>query len=68
MHEEVTNLTRREREILDLVAKGDSNVEIAESLYISPGTVRIHLQRAYKKLGVRNRTAALARIRRHVDE
>jgi FixJ family two-component response regulator len=31
-------LTRREREILDLVAKGDSNVEIAASLYISPGT------------------------------
>jgi DNA-binding CsgD family transcriptional regulator len=68
LHEEVTNLTVREREILDLVAKGDSNLEIAAHLYISPGTVRIHLQRAYKKLGVRSRTAALARVRRHVDE
>jgi DNA-binding CsgD family transcriptional regulator len=68
LHEEVTNLTVREREILDLVAKGDSNVEIAAHLSISPGTVRIHLQRAYKKLGVRSRTAALARVRWPVDE
>jgi DNA-binding CsgD family transcriptional regulator len=67
VHEEVTNLTPREREILGLVAKGDSNVEIAARLDISPGTVRIHLQRAYKKLGVRSRTAALARVSRHLD-
>lgn len=67
MHEEVTNLTPREREILDRVANGDSNGEIAARLYISPGTVRIHLQRAYRKLGVRSRTAAIARVRRHVD-
>jgi DNA-binding CsgD family transcriptional regulator len=68
LHEEVTNLTPRERQILDLVAIGDSNREIAARLYISPGTVRIHLERVYKKLGVRSRTAALARVRRHVGE
>jgi DNA-binding CsgD family transcriptional regulator len=68
MHEEVANLTPREREILDLVAAGGSNTEIAERLYISPGTVRIHLQRVYRKLGVRSRTAALARVRKHVGE
>ena len=68
MHEEVTSLTPRERQILDLVAEGASNAEIATRLYISPGTVRIHLQRVYEKLGVRSRTAALARVRKHVAE
>jgi DNA-binding CsgD family transcriptional regulator len=62
VQEEVGNLTRREREILDLVARGCSNAEIAASLFISPGTVRIHLQRVYEKLGVRSRTAAVARV------
>jgi DNA-binding CsgD family transcriptional regulator len=61
LHEEVARLTRREHEILDLVAAGHSNAEIATSLWISPGTVRIHLQHVYKKLGVANRTAAVAR-------
>jgi DNA-binding CsgD family transcriptional regulator len=65
MHEEIANLTPRELQILDLVAEGNSNTEIAERLYISPGTVRIHLQRVYKKLGVRSRTAALARVRKN---
>jgi DNA-binding CsgD family transcriptional regulator len=60
---EVASLTRREREILELVAEGRSNAEIAERLWISVGTVRIHLQHVYEKLGVRSRTAALARVR-----
>jgi DNA-binding CsgD family transcriptional regulator len=63
MKEEVASLTRREREILDLVDEGHSNAEIAARLWISPGTVRRHLEHAYKKLGVRSRTAALARVR-----
>jgi DNA-binding CsgD family transcriptional regulator len=68
IHEEVTHLTPRERQILDLVAEGDSNTEIAQRLYISPGTVRIHLQSVYRKLGVRSRTAALARVRKHLRD
>jgi len=63
LQEEVTSLTRREREILDLVDKGHSNAEIAKRLWISPGTVAKHLEHAYRKLGVRSRAAAVARIR-----
>jgi DNA-binding CsgD family transcriptional regulator len=63
LQEDVARLTGREQEVLDLVAAGLSNVEIGAVLWISPGTVRIHLQHAYAKLGVRSRTAALAALR-----
>jgi DNA-binding CsgD family transcriptional regulator len=63
LEEELASLTPREHEILDLVAEGRSNAEIAATLWISPGTVRIHLQHVYGKLGVRSRAAALARAR-----
>lgn len=58
-------LTRREREILGWVERGKTNAEIAEILWLSPGTVRKHLENAYGKLGVRTRTAAVARLRGH---
>jgi RNA polymerase sigma factor (sigma-70 family) len=61
-------LTPREREILDLVAEGKTNMEIAEILWVSPGTVRRHLENIYAKLGVHTRTAAAAfvgELRRH---
>jgi len=54
-------LTRREHEILALVRTGMSNAEIASALSLARGTVRRHLQNVYAKLGVRNRTAAIAR-------
>jgi DNA-binding NarL/FixJ family response regulator len=53
-------LTPREREILDLVAEGRTNAEIAERLWVSRGTVRKHLDNIYAKLGVHTRTAAAA--------
>jgi DNA-binding CsgD family transcriptional regulator len=56
-------LTRRETEVLTLAAEGRTNREIATSLRISPLTVRTHLEHAYSKLGVGNRTAAAARLR-----
>jgi DNA-binding CsgD family transcriptional regulator len=55
-------LSVREREVLRWVSRGKPNAEIATALYISESTVRKHLQSAYRKLGVSNRTAAVARL------
>jgi DNA-binding CsgD family transcriptional regulator len=65
LHEQVSgeaNLTRREREVLRLVAEGLTNAEIARRLWIAPSTVAKHLEQAYPKLGVHSRTAAIARL------
>ena len=51
-------LTPREREILTLIAEGKSNAEVARALAISETTVKGHLWRLYRKIGVSNRTAA----------
>jgi DNA-binding CsgD family transcriptional regulator/predicted ATPase len=61
-------LTPREQEVLDLLARGLRNKEIATSLCITPKTVMHHTVAIYRKLGVRSRTeavAALARARPH---
>jgi DNA-binding CsgD family transcriptional regulator len=55
-------LSSREREILAWLARGKTNSEIAEALWIAPTTVRKHLENIYAKLGVRTRTAAVARF------
>ncbi|MEU3016885.1 AAA family ATPase [Nocardiopsis sp. NPDC007018] len=56
-------LTRREVEVVAEVAKGASNREVGEALFISAKTVSVHLSNAMGKLGVANRTAAVARAR-----
>jgi DNA-binding CsgD family transcriptional regulator len=56
-------LTKREAEVLGWVARGKTNAEIAAALFISPLTVRTHLENIFEKLGVRTRTAAAARAR-----
>jgi DNA-binding CsgD family transcriptional regulator len=55
-------LTAREREVLALVADGLHNDEIARTLWVARSTVAKHLEQAYRKLGVRSRTAAVARV------
>jgi DNA-binding CsgD family transcriptional regulator len=55
-------LTPREQQIVAWVARGKTNAQIAELLWISPTTVRKHLENVYAKLGVRTRTAAAARF------
>jgi DNA-binding CsgD family transcriptional regulator len=56
-------LSTREHEVLALVADGLRNAEIAEALWVSPATVRKHLENIYEKLGVHTRTAAVAQLR-----
>lgn len=53
-------LTRREREVLRLLADGRSNDEIGRELVIAPGTVRTHVRKAMGKLGAGTRTQAVA--------
>ena len=52
------NLTPREKEVLRLIVAGASNREIAETLYISEGTVKNHVTRILSQLGLRDRTQA----------
>lgn len=54
-------LTRREAEVFAGVARGETNEGIAAALYVSPFTVKTHLQHIYRKLGVGSRTEALTR-------
>jgi LuxR family maltose regulon positive regulatory protein len=56
-------LSRREVEVLELVAAGRSNAEIAGELYLSVGTVKAHVHHIFGKLLVRNRSQAVARAR-----
>jgi DNA-binding NarL/FixJ family response regulator len=58
--ERLSSLTRREREVLDLLAHGRDQEEIARVLVISPKTVATHIQRILGKLDVRSRTQAVA--------
>jgi len=51
-------LTYREEDVLYWVAQGKTNAETARILNMAPGTVKIHLEKIYQKLGVENRTAA----------
>jgi LuxR family maltose regulon positive regulatory protein len=59
----VEPLSERESEVLELLAQGLSNREIAERLFITVGTVKTHVHNIYGKLGVRGRTQAAARAR-----
>ncbi|WP_326767944.1 response regulator transcription factor [Streptomyces sp. NBC_01591] len=54
------SLSGREREVLELVAKGTSNREIAAELFISEATVKTHLTHVFAKLGAKDRAAAVA--------
>ncbi|WP_317891719.1 helix-turn-helix domain-containing protein [Acidicapsa acidisoli] len=55
------DITRRELEILELIAQGLSNREIAGKLFVSENTVKTHCSRAFDKLGAARRTQAVQR-------
>lgn len=56
-------LTAREAEVLEHVADGLTNAEIAARLVVAPSTIRTHLENVFEKLEVHTRTAAVARLR-----
>ncbi|MDY6051976.1 MAG: response regulator transcription factor [Rothia sp. (in: high G+C Gram-positive bacteria)] len=63
MQRPAVNLSARELELVNLLATGATNKELAEKLFISQATVKTHLVHIYTKLGVDNRTAAIAAAR-----
>ena len=60
---EVGDLSVRQRAVMELVAEGESNAQIAGHLSLSVSTIKQHLRAAYKLLGVRNRTEAAKKMR-----
>ncbi|MFT4415342.1 response regulator [Fredinandcohnia humi] len=60
---ELSELTAREREILDLIARGYKNAEIAENLFLSPSTVRNHITNILSKLQVADRAEAIQKAK-----
>lgn len=62
-----SELSRREKEILAGIARGKTNVDIAAALDISPHTVKNHVQRIFRKIGVRNRTQAATQYQAHAQ-
>ncbi|WP_022940982.1 two-component system response regulator NarL [Psychromonas hadalis] len=58
IREKLANLTKREQQIMQEVAKGLSNKEISESLHISEGTVKVHVKSLLKKLAIKSRVEA----------
>lgn len=61
--EVLPELTTREREVLDLIARGRPNAEIARRLFLSPKTVRNHITSVFAKLRVADRAEAIVRAR-----
>jgi len=59
-HDDAEELTPREREVLELVAQGRTNAEIAETLGVSQNTVKFHMKNILSKLHVRNRAEVVA--------
>jgi DNA-binding NarL/FixJ family response regulator len=59
--QETFDLTARERELIELMARGRTNAEISAELYVSAKTVKNHINRIFAKLGVRHRSEAVAR-------
>lgn len=56
----ISQLTRRERALLEALSKGQSNKELARAFEISDNTVKFHLSNLYEKLGVKNRAQAIS--------
>lgn len=58
---DLASLTRREREVLDLLVEGRTGPQIAEALFVAPSTVAFHVRQIYEKLHVHTRAQAVAK-------
>ena len=63
INKELNPLSSREYEILDLLSQGYQNKEIAEKMFISSGTVKVHIHHIYEKLHVQNRVEAVNKFK-----
>jgi DNA-binding NarL/FixJ family response regulator len=61
--QETLGISERELQVLELLAAGRSNKEIASALAVSPNTIKTHIARLFEKLEVKRRTAAILRAR-----
>ncbi len=60
------NISKREQEVIDLISRGKSNLEISNHLYISLSTVKLHIHSIYRKLNIKNRVQLSNFIRNSV--
>lgn len=66
--DDVDALTIREREVLQALLKGSTNQDIAARLFVSESTIKTHLYRAFRKIGVSSRGQAIAWAQTHLHE
>lgn len=62
-----SRLTTRQKEVMELLAEGKSNKQIASALGISEGTVKVHVNAAFRALGVHNRVSATTALLSHSE-
>lgn len=66
--EESDTLTMREREVLQVLRSGSTNIDIANQLFVSESTIKTHLYRAFRKIGVSSRGQAIAWAQTNMHE
>ncbi|MCL1145782.1 LuxR C-terminal-related transcriptional regulator [Shewanella sp. 10N.261.52.F9] len=66
--DEVETLTIREREVLQVLRSGSTNIDIANKLFVSESTIKTHLYRAFRKIGVSSRGQAIAWAQTNLHE
>lgn len=66
--DDADNLTIREREVLQALLSGSTNQDIARQLFVSESTIKTHLYRAFRKIGVSSRGQAIAWAQTHLHE